>query len=96
VVEWCYMYKKNEESVDHLLIHCEVATCLWHYVFTLFGMEWVMPQKVIDLFACWSQVGGGGTYLELFGGWLHCASFGAYGGRGMHESLRIKSVRWME
>jgi hypothetical protein len=58
VVEWCYMYKKNGESVDHLLIHCEVATCLWHYVFTLFGMEWVMPQKVIDLFACWSQVGG--------------------------------------
>jgi hypothetical protein len=58
VVEWCCMCKKNGESVDHLLIHCEVATYLWHYVFTLFGVEWVMPQKVIDLFACWSQGGG--------------------------------------
>ena len=52
------MCKKNGESVDHLLIHCEVATCLWNYVFNLFGVEWVMPQKVIDLFACWRQVGG--------------------------------------
>jgi hypothetical protein len=43
VVEWYCMCKKNKESVDHLLIHCEVATYLWHYVFTLFGMEWVMP-----------------------------------------------------
>jgi hypothetical protein len=58
VVEWCCLCKKNGESVDHLLLHCEVATYLWHSVFTLFGMEWVMPEKVIDLFACWNQVGG--------------------------------------
>jgi hypothetical protein len=43
VVEWCCICKKNGESVDHLLIHCEVATQLWHYMFTLFGIEWVMP-----------------------------------------------------
>jgi exonuclease III len=58
VVEWCCLCKKNGESVDHLLLHCEVATYLWHSVFTLFGMEWVMPEKVIDLFSCWNQVGG--------------------------------------
>jgi exonuclease III len=58
VVEWCCLCKKNGESVDHLLLHCEVATYLWHSVFTLIGMEWVMPEKVIDLFACWNQVGG--------------------------------------
>jgi hypothetical protein len=79
------MCKKNGESVDHLLIHCEVATQLWHYIFTLFGNEWVMPQKVLDLFACWNHVGGGGggILLKLFGGWLLYVSFGAYGGRGM-------------
>jgi hypothetical protein len=37
------MCKKNGESVDHLLLHCEVAAWLWNYVFTLFGVEWVMP-----------------------------------------------------
>jgi hypothetical protein len=58
IVEWCCMCKKNGESVDHLLIHCEVATRIWHYMFTLFGIEWVMPQKVLDLFACWNHVGG--------------------------------------
>jgi hypothetical protein len=52
VVEWCCNCKKNGEFVDHLLIHCEMATRLWHYIFTLFGIEWVMLQKVLDLFAC--------------------------------------------
>jgi hypothetical protein len=61
IVEWCCMCKKNGESVDHLLIHCEVATRIWHYMFTLFGIEWVMPQKVLDLFACWNHVGGEGS-----------------------------------
>jgi hypothetical protein len=28
VVDWCYMCKKNSESVDHLLLHCEVASAL--------------------------------------------------------------------
>jgi hypothetical protein len=66
VVEWCCMCKKNGESVDHLLIHCEMATYLWHYVFALFGMEWVMPQKVIDLFACWSQMGGRDLFRNIW------------------------------
>jgi hypothetical protein len=51
------MCKKNGESVDHLLIHCEVATRLWHDMFTLFGVEWVMPQKVLEVFAGWNHVG---------------------------------------
>jgi hypothetical protein len=89
------MCKKNGESVDHLLIYCEVATRLWHYIFTLFGIEWVMPQKVLDLFAYWNHVGGGGILLKLFGGWLLCVSFGTFGGRGMRDFLRIRNARWM-
>jgi hypothetical protein len=26
VVDWCCICKKSEESVDHLLIHCEMTT----------------------------------------------------------------------
>jgi hypothetical protein len=90
------MCKKNGDSVDHLLIRCEVATRLWDYMFTLFGIEWVMPQKVLDLFACWNQGGGGGgILLKLFGGWLLCVSFDAHGGRGMRNFLRIRNARWM-
>jgi hypothetical protein len=25
VVEWCCMYKKSRESIDHLLFYCKVA-----------------------------------------------------------------------
>ena len=52
------MCKKNGVSVDHLLLHCEVATRLWHYVFTLFGIEWVMPRSFLDFLAYWNRVGG--------------------------------------
>jgi hypothetical protein len=25
VMDWCCMYKKSEESINHLMLHCEVA-----------------------------------------------------------------------
>jgi hypothetical protein len=53
VVEWCYMCKKNGDSIDHLLLHYEVASALWHSIFSRFGLHWVMPSKVKDLYASW-------------------------------------------
>ena len=47
VVEWCYMCKKNGESVDHALLHCDIARDCWPLLFCLFGVQWVLPQKVI-------------------------------------------------
>ena len=34
-------------------IHWSIAFDLWSMVFTLFGIHWVMPKTVVDLFACW-------------------------------------------
>ena len=39
--------------MDHLLISCSVAHSLWMYMLWLFGIDWVMPGSVIDLFFCW-------------------------------------------
>lgn len=25
IIDWCYLYKINEESVNHLLLHCLIA-----------------------------------------------------------------------
>ena len=47
------MRKRCEESVDHLLLHCPIAFELWSSVFCLFGIHWVMPHKVIELFKSW-------------------------------------------
>ena len=55
MVKWCCMCKKTGESVDHHLLHCEVAGKLQNYIFTLFGIEWVMPKRVMDLLTSWGS-----------------------------------------
>ena len=39
--------------MDHLLISCPVAHSLWMYMLRLFGIDWVMPSSVPNLFFCW-------------------------------------------
>ena len=53
LVSWCCMCKADGESVDHLLLHCRYAKELWDLVFAMFGVCWVMPGGVRELFACW-------------------------------------------
>jgi hypothetical protein len=47
------MCQRNGETVDHLLLHCDVASAMCSALFSHFGMSKVMPRRVIDLFACW-------------------------------------------
>ena len=47
------MCKSCGESVDHLLLHCSIAWELWSLVFCLFGIQWVMPHTVLELFEAW-------------------------------------------
>ena len=54
VLEWCFMCKRCGESVDHLLLHCPIAFEMWSMIFCLFGVCWVMLQRVVDLLDCWS------------------------------------------
>jgi hypothetical protein len=51
------MCKRNEQSVDHLFLHCEVTCTLWNAFFSRFQLSWVMPSSVADLFAAW-WIGG--------------------------------------
>ena len=66
VLDWCYMCKKCGESVDHLLLHCSIACEMWSLVFCLFGIHWVMPQKVIELFESWQGKFGRHRNIELW------------------------------
>jgi hypothetical protein len=40
------MCKKSGESIDHILINCEVVRDLWSSLINLFGVDWVMPRRV--------------------------------------------------
>ena len=53
LVSWCCMCKRDEETVDHLMLHCPLGRELWGLIFKLFGVEWVMLRKVVKLLACW-------------------------------------------
>jgi hypothetical protein len=39
VIDRCCMCKKNGESEDHLLLHCEVACVLWNAIFSRFSLS---------------------------------------------------------
>jgi hypothetical protein len=38
MVDWCCSCEKSEESVDHLLVHCEMTNALWNAIFSLVGL----------------------------------------------------------
>jgi hypothetical protein len=52
-VGWCCMCKQSGESINHLLLHYEVARAFWSVLFSLFDVTWVMSGGVADLLVCW-------------------------------------------
>ena len=57
-VNWCIMCRHCGETVDHLLLHCEMAYRLWSFVFITFGLSWVIPRSIPDLlFGQWNWLG---------------------------------------
>ena len=53
VVNRCCMCKNDWELVDHLLLHYSHAYNPWSFVFSLFGISWVISKQVVELLACW-------------------------------------------
>jgi hypothetical protein len=66
VIEWCCMCKKSGETIDHLLLHCEVAHDLWSHILTFFEVEWVMPQTMLELLTSWGASVGYGPAKEAW------------------------------
>ena len=49
----CYLCQAHEESIDHLLLHCEKTREVWKLFFTLFEVYWVFPSSVRETFLEW-------------------------------------------
>ena len=57
-MDWCIMCYHCEETVDHLLLHYEMANQLWNFVFITFGLSWVISRSIPDLlFGWWNWLG---------------------------------------
>ena len=41
-----YLWKKDEETTNHLLLFCDKARMLWNLVYSLFGVQWVMHSSI--------------------------------------------------
>jgi hypothetical protein len=66
VMDWCSMCKTAGESIDHLFLHCMVATELWRALLQLFGVEWVMPGSVKDMLGSWRGQKGNRTSIQIW------------------------------
>ncbi|RVW90264.1 hypothetical protein CK203_036717 [Vitis vinifera] len=40
---------QEEESADHLFLHCSLSMGLWHRLFQLAKMDWVPPRSISDM-----------------------------------------------
>ena len=49
----CFMCEEEEETVDHLLIHCKSAKMLWDLFLTMVGISWVFPHSVLHTLLAW-------------------------------------------
>ncbi|RVW12371.1 putative ribonuclease H protein [Vitis vinifera] len=49
----CFLCLENEETIDHLLLHCSRTKVLWDLLFTVFGVSWVLPYSVKETLLSW-------------------------------------------
>ena len=59
MVNRCNLYKDSEESIDHILIHCDRTRQLWTVLLTTFGLVWVFPVSVRNFLLEWKFKGLG-------------------------------------
>jgi hypothetical protein len=60
------MCKKSVESIDNLLLHCEVAIEVWNMVCQLFGVMWVMPGRLKECLGSWRGQKGNNIVIQIW------------------------------
>ena len=49
----CYVCQMHEELINHILLHCAKTRTLWELLFTLFGVQWMLPASVRETLLGW-------------------------------------------
>ncbi|KAF3617935.1 hypothetical protein FXO38_33691 [Capsicum annuum] len=53
----CFLCGENEETVNHLFLHCKITGLLWRVFLNLRGVSWCMPGKITEALLSWDLVG---------------------------------------
>ena len=52
----CFLCEEDEETIDHLLIHCKSEKMLWDLFLSIVGISWVFPLPVLHTLLAWQGV----------------------------------------
>jgi hypothetical protein len=73
------MCKRNWESVDHLLIYCDVASVIWSFFSIVLGCLGLCLDVLLICMTASSPPASQRVLRSVK--WCICASFGVYGGK---------------
>ena len=71
----CFLCEEDEETINHLLIHCRSAKMLWDLLLSIGGISWVFPRLVLHTLLAW-QGAAVGKKRKKFGQQHPCVGFG--------------------
>jgi hypothetical protein len=53
-----WFFKFSGQAMNHFFLLCSIVRELWLLVFALFGVQLVMPKKIVEVLFCWKGMFG--------------------------------------
>ena len=92
------MCEEDEETIDHLLIHCKCAKMLWDLFLSIVGISWVFPHSVLHTLLAWQGAAVGKKRKKIWLAAPLCMFWNLWGIRNrlvfeneVYSSQRIKA-----
>ena len=62
----CFLCEEDEETIDHLLVHCPSVRMLWFLFLAVDGFNWVFPSFVWQNLLSWQRAPVGKKRKEIW------------------------------
>ena len=75
VANRCFLCEEDEETIEHLLIHCKKAKTLWDLFLSIVGTSWVFPCSVLHTLLAWQGASVGKKIKKIWRTLVHVLDF---------------------